>query len=518
VKSILDRHKRLAGNRGQWEALWQELAEVFLPFRANFTTAVPAGAKRALNYDSAPMLARRQLASAIDGLLKPETTRWFDIRTGDAAVDELDEVKAWLDDSANRLYRAIYNAKARFIERSQEVDDDLVTFGAGCLFVGEGRTLNRLLFQSFHLKDVYPAENADGDIDTMHIALKRTARQAAQQWGEENLGEKTREALDGTAKDKDRPFDFLWVVQPREDRDPRRRDNRNLPWASAVIDIASEHLVEETGFHEFPFAFPRWDTASGELFGRSPGMLALADSRTLQAMGKTILVAGQKAADPPLLVPSDGLIGAPRTFPGGITTYDSEVARDLGGRVPIQPMNTGANIPIVREMQQDTREQIFAAYFRPVLRLFENANMTATEVLERKEEFVRTIGPVFGRLKGDYLAPVVERAFNIMLRAGAFAALPEALDGREIRFQYASPVEQARKQLEAAGVARSFELLAPLAQVQPEIWDNFDGDEIARDTPEIFGAPRKWLRPREAVAGLRAERALARLAQQGESR
>ena len=49
------------------------------------------------------------------------------------------------------------------------------------------------------------------------------------------------------------------------------------------------------------------------------------------------------------------------------------------------------------------------------------------EVLERKEEFIRTIGPVFGRLESDYIGQVVERGFNILLRAGAFPEPPEAL-------------------------------------------------------------------------------------------
>ena len=89
---------------------------------------------------------------------------------------------------------------------------------------------------------------------------------------------------------------------------------------------------------------------------------------------------------------------------------------------------------------------------------------------------------------------------------GAFPEPPQALRGRRVDFEFASPVEQARKQIEAAGMARSFELLAPLASVQPEIWDNFDGDEISRDVPDIFGTPRRWLRDRDDVDTMRDAR------------
>lgn len=511
IEELLQRHKRLKDQRRVWESHWQELAEVMLPRRADFTTERLAGERRSDHlFDGTPMLARRGLAAAIDGLLKPKTARWFRVRTLDDRLGEDEAVKRWLEAAEDRLYRAIYNRRARFIQRSGEVDEDLVTFGTGVLFIGEGRELNRLLFRSFHLKDVVLGENGDGEIDTLYITLRLTARQAAQRFGEAALGRDTREAL--KAGEADKEFTFLQAVMPRGDRDSRRRDSRSLPYASLVVDVQSEHLVSESGYHEFPFAVPRWDTSSGEVYGRSPGMIALPDANTLQQMGKTLLVAGHKAVDPPLLVGDDSVLGTPKTFPGGITTFDMQAARDLG-RIPIEPLQTGFNLPLGRDMQKDARDQVWAAFFRNVLQLPVDApRMTATEVLERKEEFIRTIGPVFGRLESDYVGQVVERGFNILLRAGAFPEPPELLKGQEVVFDYASPVEQARRQIEAAGAARSVELLAPFVQADPAILDNFDGDAIARDTPDIFGLPQRWLRPKEMVEERREERRQAQQA------
>ena len=511
VKDILARHKHLADERRTWEGHWQDLAEVMLPRRADFTGQVAAGGKRTDRiYDGTPMLARRGLSSAIDGLLTPKTSQWFQIKVQDDDLAEDDEVKAWIDESERRLMAALYDPKARFIQSSGEVNDDLVTFGTGCLYIGESRDLGRLHFRSYHLKYVFPAENGDGVIDTVFIRLSLTARQAEHRYGIENLGAKTREALKGETAKPDTKFEFLWLVRPRGERNHRRRDSTNLPFESVVIDIASEHVIKESGYHEFPFAIPRWDTASGELFGRSPGMLALPDANTLQAMGRTLLIAGQKAVDPPLLAASDSVLGTIKTFPGGVTPFDVTAAEGLGGRFPVQPLNTGGNIPLGREMQSDVRDQIWAAFFRNILQLPVAApQMTATEVLERKEEFIRTIGPVFGRLEGDYVAPRVERSFAILMRGGAFPRPPDVLAGRDVDFTFASPVEQARKQIEAASMARSFELLAPLAQAQPGIWENFDGDAIARDTPDIFGTPRRWLRDKGEVEAGRQRQAEA---------
>ena len=62
-------------------------------------------------------------------------------------------------------------------------------------------------------------------------------------------------------------------------------------------------------------------------------------------------------------------------------------------------------------------------------------------------------------------------------------------------------------------MVRAMEILGPIMEIQPQINDNFDGDQMARDIPDIFGAPNKWLRTPEAVAEKRQADAEAAAAQ-----
>ena len=506
VALVLERHKSMDSARGQhWLQHWQELADVMLPRRADFVARTTPGERRTENvYDGTPMLARRALASAIDGLLKPKTARWFRIRVQDDAVNEDDEARRWFEDAEKRMWAAIYARKAHFVQRSGEVDNDLVTFGTGVLFIGERRDLGGLMFKSIHLRDALVDENADGEIDTLYQTIWCTPRQAKQKWGEENLSTRVKEALK-TPAEKDKLFRFVQAVFPREDRDTEKSDSRNLPFASLIVDADGEHLVGESGFHEFPFAVPRWETAAGEVYGRSPGMIALPDAKTLQAMGKTLLVGSQKAVDPPMWAMDDAVIGAARTMPGGMTYLDG--SGWSGSGAPMGVLDMGKNIPLGREMQNDTREQVWQAFFRNVLNLpTDGPQMTATEVLERKEEFIRTIGPVFGQLESDYIGQIVERCFGIMVRAGAFAEAPEILAEREPKFEFESPVARARRQSEIGGFARAMEVLTPLITVQADMLDRFDTDQIAEDVPEALGASLKWLRTDAQVDAIRQER------------
>ncbi len=505
VQDLLRRERGLKSARSRWESHWQSLAELLRTERADFTTMPePGGVRHGKVYDSTPQQAVRGLASALDGLLKGRQTRWFRIKSEEPGVSDDADVAAWLREVDGLMWRAIFDEKAHFSDRSFEVDLDLVTFGTGVLFVEEivGRGLN---FRAFHLRDTLLAENNLGEIDTVFRSFRYTARQAAQQFGEEKLGEKTSEALrENNGRDAGRKFRFLHVVMPREDA---RVDGAQLPFVSMWIDVESEHLIGEGGFHEFPYAVPRWETVTGEVYGRSPGMLALADAQTLNAMSATLLKAGQKAVDPPLLVAQEGLVSSVRLFPGGINYVDYSAVPS--GRPPIDPLASGAQMPLGLEMENQRRDMIWSAFFRNVLQLpVESPQMTATEVLERKQEFLRVIGPTFARLEASYIAPVVNRVFGIMMRAGAFPPLPDALRGRRVRFEFDSPVSQAQKQIEALAMRGALEQAAALLQLDPRAADNIDKDKAVRLIFAANGADA-LLRGSSDVEDMRGMRAQA---------
>lgn len=492
---------------------WQDIGDILHPARATFTRAGGNGGDRLSTiYDGSPRLASRQLATTLDGLLKPKSANWFGGTVDDDEIAESEEAKTWFEIADKRMWSGIYRPRARFTQKSGEVDNDLVGFGTGVLWCEENRDLNGLLFRSHHLSRVVLGENEEGVIDQIGVEEDLTPGQAVKRFGEENISDKVKDA-GKNPKSAEKKFPFVQLVLPRDDRDAQKLDAGNLAFASVVIDLAGEKIAKEGGFYEFPASVPRWGTVQGEIFGQyCPGMYALPDSKTLQAMGKTLLVAGQRAVDPPLWAVSDSVVSSVRNFPGGVTFVDPDATQ---GGAPIGAFPTSLNLPIGRDMQQDYRQQVEAAFFRNVFNLpIDGPRMTATEILERKEEFVRTLGPIFGRLETDYIGTTIERVFGIMERAGAFPDRPDILIDRQISFTFQSPIQTARKQIEVAGLSRSLEILAPVFQFQPEIADNFDGDAITRDAPDWGGIPSDWLRTKDEVEEIRGNRAQQQQAEQ----
>lgn len=503
---LLARFNRMEARRAEWDQWFQVLGDVFLPNQADFTNKHTRGKRRdTRNFENSHRVAARNFAKTIDTFIGPQSRDQLLVVPDDEELAERDDVRIWLDTVRSRMWRAMNRTSARRKQAKAETDNSLVIFGTGVLFIGENRERNGLLFRSHHLRDVVIGENSAGEIDRLGFRRKLTAMLAAEEYGEANIGEKTREEL---TKNTELEFEFIQLILPREDRDARNLLSRNMAYASVVIDVASEHVVSESGFHEFPFAVPRWETSPSEVYGRSPAMLAYSDAKTLQAIAKTLLLGAQRAVDPPTWVFNDAAFSAVRMYPGGVTVFDAQSAAAAGGRLPAGVFDMGKNIPVGREMQADYRQLVQSAFFKDLFASgADGTEKTATEILERKEEMIRVLGPTFGSLEQDYPARIDERVFHLMERSGSFPERPDAIRGERVNFSYHSPFQMAQRSSEAAGLSRSMELLAPLASVDPTIMDHFDTDLIARDTPKWFGFGERYIRPEGDVSEIRQRRA-----------
>lgn len=509
ILDLIDLSKRMDGKKAPWMEYWQQLGDIFLPNQADFTRAKrEARARTDIIYDGTPRLAVRGLTTTIEGWLKPKTARWFYVTLTDRDIAEMDEVQLWLEEVGDRMWQAIYRPQARYIQNSAEATESLIVFGNGPMMIAENAKKTGLAFRSFHMASCGFETDADGVVDRFKYDEQLNARQAIKQWGEAKLHPKVLEAARDPKKADD-TFCFTHLILPRDDYEQGRYDERGMAYRKCVIDVKNEHKVEEGGYHEFPVTVRRWETSPGEVYARSPAMMALPDSKTLQAMGKTLLTAGQKAVDPPVWAYNDAVISPIRTFPGGTITLDASAASALGGGAPIGVLDMGKNMPLGLDMQEAVRGQVRAAFFEDVLKLaIEGRQMTATEILERKETLLRTIGPVLGRLEPDDLGATVQRVFSIMHRAGQFPPFPDIGDIEvKIEFEYMSPVQKARKETELASLGRALEILGPLLEIDPSGADNIDVDQIIRDLPEAGGMPQKWLRTKADVEEKREQRA-----------
>lgn len=501
--------------RTNYETHCQEIAEVISPRKVDFVGVRTPGEKRMTRvYDSTGIHANELLAAGLHGMATNPAMKWFSLRmvtqriqSADGRTQDINEhegIQKYLSDVEEVMWQRVYQPGSNFTTSLHEFYLDLGAFGTGIMFIGQ-RDDGGLLFEARSLAECVIAENSDGRVDTVFRKTQYTVRQMMQMardgW---NVSSQVKQRFqDGKFDD---PVTVIHAVFPRSDREPGKKNRKNMPWASVYFEHEGSHLLEESGYPEFPYLVARWSKYSGEVYGRGPGHTALPDVKMLQAMYLTVIKAAQKIVDPPMWLKDDGVVGSTRTIPGGINYFRGNPHEG----VMLQPVS-GNGLPITMELLQDQRQRILTVFFSDVLQMNTGADMTATEVMQRTAERMRLLGPLIGRLESEALGPLVERVFGILTRAGLLPQAPQEIEGQEFTVEYVSPIATAQKQQAVNGVLQALQVLAPLG---PEIagqiimqrvdankllswaWDLFNNDpDLLKSDDEVAeqGAQQKAL-------------------------
>jgi hypothetical protein len=499
ASALMKRYQTLQTNRSHWESHWQELGDYVCPRKADITKKRTGGDKRTeLIFDGTAIHAAELMSASLHGMLTNAATPWFDLRYENDELNGDDEAKEWLEGATDVMYQHL--ARSNFQEQIHELYSDLVTFGTGVIFI-ENDDDDGFRFSTRHIAEVYVSEDEQGRVDTVFRKYKTTARAAVRQFGDAKV---TQRIAKLNTDDPYAEIELLHIVMPREDRDRRKRNAVNKPFASIYLDPGEKMIIGESGYDEFPYCVPRFLKASFEIgYGRSPAMTALPDTKMVNKMSEIVIRASQLQIHPPLMVPDDGFMLPVRTTPGGLNFYRS------GTRDRIEPLNIGANNPLGEMQLEQRRQAIRAAFYVDQLILGTGPQMTATEVVQRTEEKMRLLGPVLGRLQAELLQPLIGRCFAILSRQKAFAAAPPVLRDGKINIEYVSPLAKAQRTGDVQGILQMIEFLMPLMQLDQGVADYLDMDGLAKHIIKVTGTPATVVRGEGEVSGIRENRAAA---------
>lgn len=504
LDQLIQKGEQLFSKRSQLLSLWQTIADNFFPERADFTTVRNLGEEFASNlYTSYPILARRDLGNAIGSMLRPSNKKWFHVRTSN--FEKLDsDSKAWLELVGDRMRRTMHNRKTQFARATKEGDHDFAAFGQAVLQVGTNKDADNMLYRCWHLRDVAWVENADGIADTVFRKWKPTAIEL------KTLFPNTihRDVAQCLADEPYREFNVQHCILPADQYVGEKR--WKTPYVSVFYDVDHKHLLEERGLLSQEYVIPRWSTVSGSQYAYSPATVAaLPDSRLIQAMTRTLLEAGEKAVTPPVIAVEEAIRGDVAMYAGGITYVDAVYDERLGEVLrPLTQDQRG--LPLGMNMQSDLRAMIAEAFFLNKLALPPaGQDMTAFEVGQRVQEYIRQALPLFEPMESEYNHPLCDKTFETMMRRGAFGSpydIPSGLRGAEIEFLFESPLHDAVEREKGQRFMEANQMLAQAVQLDPTAADILDSSTALRDVLEGIGVPAKWTRSQEQVAGIAAKR------------
>lgn len=497
AKSIREQGDRLFSAKRTWDSRNQDIADNFYVERADFTVVRDIGDSYADHLTTGyPAMVRRDLGNSLGSMLRPKGQPWFHARAA-REENEDHEAKKWLEWATTVQRRAMYDRVANFTRATKEADHDFAAFGGAVISTEVNRRDQALLYRCWHLRDMAWAEDSYGQLGEHHRNWKPTVAELCAFFGDKVHPK----VLERKSKEPHSKVNVRHFTGRAEDFPGIT--NRH-PWVSLYIDCDNEHVLEQRGSWTPIYTIPRWATVSGSAYPYSPAsVIALPDARLLQAMTLTLLDAGERAANPPMIGVSEAIRGDLNIYPGGFTAVDADYDERLGEVLrPLVQDKSG--LPFGLEMSDRAAGQIREAFYLNTLSMppAGGAEMTAFEVGQRVQEYIRNALPLFEPMEDDYNAQLCDITFETLMREGAFGPpddIPESLRGAETQFMFEGPLSEMIERDKGQKFMQSKAMIAEAAAVDPSAVKIMDFKTTLRDVLSGIGAPEKWLNSPEKV-------------------
>jgi hypothetical protein len=526
---------QLENERSTFTPHWRDLSDHILPRRTRFFLAdANKGDRRSQKIiDSTATLAARTLRAGMMGGITSPARPWFRLATPDPELAESSAIKGWLDTVSTRM-RSVF-LKSNLYNALPLVYGDLGVFGTAAMFVQED--LDDVIRCFVMPVGSYTiANDAKLRVRVFFREFRMTVRQVVEQFGTDpQTGEIVWTNISALVQSlwnqglKEAWIDIAHVVMPNPDFDPDKLMAKYKRFYSAYYErggsstqqsnhMANEQdkMLRESGYDFFPILAPRWEVSGEDVYGTScPGMEALGDIRQLQNGEKRSAQAIEKMVNPPMVAPTALRTVRTSLLPGDIT-YSDEREGQKGFRAAHE---VNFNLQQHEGKQDQVRQRIRRSFFEDLFLMLASSDrrqITAREIEERHEEKLLALGPVLEQLNQDLLDPLIDIAFDIMLRQGLIPEPPPELEGVTLRVEYVSIMAQAQKLVGVSGLERFAGFVGNLAAQtgNPAVLDKVDTDQLIDVYGDTLSVPSEVVRSDEAVAAMRAGREQAAAQQQ----
>jgi hypothetical protein len=500
---LFTRWGQLKTERATWWAHWQEISTYLLPRSGRFYVTDRDKGWRRHNaiYDNTGTRALRVLGAGMMAGATSPARPWFRLGTADPELNAYQPVKIWLADVTTRMQMVFQRSNT--YRTLHQMYEERGAFGSASSIVLPDYQ-NVIHHYPVTVGEFAIAQNYQGQVCTIYREFEKTVGEIVKEYGYKNCSTTVRNMYDRGSLDA--WIRLIQAIEPRADRDIRKKDALNMAWGSYTFEVGGnpQQFLRESGFKDFPALVPRWATAGGDIYGNSPGMEVLGDVKQLQheQLRKAQVIDYQ--TKPPLQVPTSMKNRDVESLPGGISFYDGQTA----GIKTAFEVNLDLN-HLLMDIQ-DVRERIRGGFYADLFLMLANATdtrMTATEVAERHEEKLLMLGPVLERLHNELLDPLIDMTFTRMLEAGVIPPPPQELQGMELSVEFVSMLAQAQRAIGTNSVDRYVANLGAVASFKPEVLDKFDADKWADSYADMLGVDPNLIVGTDQVAVVRQARA-----------
>lgn len=491
--------------RQKTEALrWEACA--LIQHRQNEFSVEESPIKPQKLYNMAAVDAFEVFINGFQGNLISSTLRWFRLTfTGDKFEDSdtIYGANDYLELCENLIYAELN--KSTFYPMDKLASRDAAVQGTSAEWIIDDVENGICIFDVIPPWDFWIARNHNGKIDTIYYRYKLTAQQAKDRFGE-NIPNEIRQDLENDNASAEHKF--LLAIYPRTGLlNPKGVPlvSTSKPYAAVTYCETSDTVIDQSGYDEFPVAVHVWDSDGTSVYGKGLVMKYLPELKRLNAMSKDDLVAVQKMANPPMIVP-EYMKGRFSTDPG---------ARNYANNQQNKPeiMQTVNDVGWLNQKIMDLEEKIRKLFFNDLFNYLmrQDKVLTATQVQAIKNEELALLSSILGTTQHMKINPIIKRTFRIMSKANRLPKPPKELlryKNPLLRIELDGPLAQNIKVFAMqSGLQAGLEWVREMKNMQFEsALDNLDSDDFFRKALIAAGVPHTSIRELQDRDQMRAQK------------
>lgn len=482
--------------------MWRDIAEFYIPKRYTWLMS-DKERKQYLQtnssiLDSTGTTAGKVLAAGMMNGITSPSRPWFKLRLRDFG-DSLDyAARRWLDEVERRML--VIMAESNFYNALAVMYLDLAFFATSAVLIEEDEK-SIIRCYNCSVGEYYLGLSSSYKVDQVAREFSWTVRQIVQRWGIDNVSETIKNQHERGGANLSNSYEIAHLIMPNDGSVASNFEFVEYYWEKSNINKGE--ILGQSGYHELPGIFPRWEVTGNDAYGTGPGIDALGDVKQLQhetkrkAQGLDYMLRPPMVLDIQLAHKPTALLPGGQTFVAGVNNVGAKPAYQIN--MPINELTMD-----IRDIQQRIQIVFNNDLFKMISQL--DTVRSATEIDARREEKLVQLGPVLERFQHEGLNPAVNRLFNIMQRRKLLPDAPASLHDKTLDIEYVSILSAAQSAVGVAPTERWLGLLGNVAAVYPGAADLPDWDELLRDYARDIGVKAKGVAMPDEVAQVRAAR------------
>jgi len=479
----------------QWRSLLDDATEYAMPQRNLYDNPARGQRKGHNIFDNTLQRSSNKLATRMVNTMFPHDRDWGMLKAGPGVPEsDRDKLDAALEKASRGAFTVINNL-SNYHAAASEMALDLV-ISTGAMMIQPGVPNEPVIYHAAPNAQVAFEKGPYGRVKGVHRKWKLECGNIEGTWPDAKISDEMRKMI------KDKPEKEILVEESTYWND----FEDGLAYYDVTIEMKkgqSSRIVERDMTWK-PWVTPRMQTAANEVEGRGPVIQALPDVKTVDKLVELTLKNAALAVSGTYTGVDDGILNpnTARIKPGGVIPVKRNPGHPQGPS--LSPLERAGDFNVAFMEYERITNAIKATMMNDDLPPLDGQPRTATEIIERVRQLSDDLGGAFGRLKTEWMIPVMNTTIAILDQHWGLIEIPNLkIDGVNVVFNVTSPLAQQQNIEEVQTIVQAIEMSNAL--FGPKITAMaFEMEKIPTYIANKLGVPHELIRDKPDQEQLQA--------------